>query len=79
MKTHHELHQPWLKFGALLLPRFHCLSACLFSCLFCCLFACLLAFSLPLLAQDAREGRDDARSTLRIGMAADITSVDPHL
>ncbi len=79
MKTHRDLNQPWLKSGALLLPRFHCLSACLFSCLLSCLFACLLAFSLPLLAQDAREGRDDARSTLRIGMAADITSVDPHL
>ena len=75
MNSLRDPNHRWLQSGAPLTARFaqRCVR------LFACLFASLLAFSLPVLAQDAREGRDDARSTLRIGMAADITSVDPHL
>ena len=87
MKSLRDPNPRWLQSGAPLtarfaqrcVQRFACLFACLFGCLFGFLFSCLLTLSLPVLAQDGRDARDDSRSTLRIGMAADITSVDPHL
>lgn len=79
MKTHRYPHHRRPTSGASLAACFGQRCAPLFAPLLGFLFSCLLAFSQPVLAQDGRDARDDSRSTLRIGMAADITSVDPHL
>ena len=79
MKTHRYPHHRQPTSGASLAACFGQRGVPLSACLFGFLFSCLVAFSQPVLAQDGRDTRDDSRSTLRIGMAADITSVDPHL